>query len=185
TPTESAAVACVIALIVGAFIYRELKMKELPKIFLNTVINTATITFLIVTANLFGFVLTYEQIPQLIANSMLSLSENPYVFLFLVNILLLLIGTVLDGIAALIILVPVLMPLITSYQIDPVHFGVIICINLTICLLTPPVGTGLFIVSSIAKVKFENLVKAITPFLVTSILVVFLFTYWEDIVLWL
>jgi len=185
TPTESAAVACVIALIVGAFIYRELKMKELPKIFLNTVINTATITFLIVTANLFGFVLTYEQIPQLIANSMLSLSENPYVFLFLVNILLLLIGTVLDGIAALIILVPVLMPLITSYQIDPVHFGVIICINLTIGLLTPPVGTGLFIVSSIAKVKFENLVKAITPFLVTSILVVFLFTYWEDIVLWL
>lgn len=184
TPTESAAIACVIAFIIG-FVYRELKLKNLPDILLNTVINTATITFLIVTANLFGFIIAYEQIPQLVAESMLGLSENPLVFLLLVNIFLLLIGTVLDGIAALIILVPVLMPLLVIYQIDPVHFGVIICINLTIGLLTPPVGTGLFIVSSIAKVKFENLVIAIMPFLGMAIVVLLILTFWEDAVMWI
>src|SRR5699024_4170874 len=119
---------------------------------------------------MFGFIIAYEQIPQTLANMMLSISENPFVFLLLVNILLLLLGTVLDGIAALIILVPVLTPLLGTYGIDPVHFGVIITINLTIGLLTPPVGTGLFIVSSVAKVSIENLVKAILPFLLVSIL---------------
>src|SRR5699024_6721517 len=159
TPTESAAVACIIAVIIS-FSYKQLKPENLPEIFRNTVVNTATITFLIVMANVFGFILAYEQIPQTLAQGMLSLSESPIVFLLLVNILLLLLGTVLDGIAALIILVPVLMPLLATYQIDPVHFGVIITINLTIGLLTPPVGTGLFIVSSVAKVKIEDLVKA-------------------------
>src|SRR5699024_8021411 len=170
TPTESAAGACIIAIIIG-FSYKQLKAKDLPEIFLNTVTNTATITFLIVMANVFGFILAYEQIPQTLASGMLSLSESPIVFLLLVNILLLLLGTVLDGIAALIILVPVLTPLLATYQIDPVHFGVIITINLTIGLLTPPVGTGLFIVSSVAKVSIENLVKAIMPFLIVSILI--------------
>ncbi|MFD1708764.1 TRAP transporter large permease [Siminovitchia sediminis] len=184
TPTESAAVACIIAVIIG-FSYKQLKINSLPEILLNTVVNTATITFLIVTANLFGYIIAYEQIPQLMAESMLSISENPLVFLLLVNILLLLLGTVLDGIAALIILVPVLAPLLTTYQIDPVHFGVIITINLTIGLLTPPVGTGLFIVSSVAKVKIESLVKAITPFLITTIVILMIITYWEDAVLWL
>ncbi|WP_037194372.1 TRAP transporter large permease subunit, partial [Rhodococcus rhodochrous] len=124
-------------------------------ILINTVISTATVTFLIAMANIFGWMIAFEQIPQLIAGTMLSVSDSPFVFLLLVNLLLLLLGMILDGIAALIILVPVLMPLVTAFQIDPIHFGVIICINLTIGLLTPPVGTGLFIVSSIAEVKFE------------------------------
>ncbi|MEV9641654.1 TRAP transporter large permease [Mammaliicoccus sciuri] len=184
TPTESAAIACVIAFVIG-LAYRELKLKDMPEILVNTVVNTATISFLIVTANLFGFIIAYEQIPQLVANSMLGLSENPLIFLLLVNIFLLLIGTVLDGIAALIILIPVMLPLLATYQIDPVHFGVIVCINLTIGLLTPPVGTGLFIVSSIAKVKFEDLIKAIMPFLAMAILVLLILTYWEDAALWI
>ncbi|WP_153731475.1 TRAP transporter large permease [Sporosarcina obsidiansis] len=184
TPTESAAIACVIAFVIGLS-YRELKLKDMPEILVNTVVNTATISFLIVTANLFGFIIAYEQIPQLVANSMLGLSENPLIFLLLVNIFLLLIGTVLDGIAALIILIPVMLPLLATYQIDPVHFGVIVCINLTIGLLTPPVGTGLFIVSSIAKVKFEDLIKAIMPFLAMAILVLLILTYWEDAALWI
>ena len=116
---------------------------------------------------------------------MTSLSNNPFVFLFLVNILLLLLGAVLDGIAALIILVPVFMPLITAFHIDPIHFGVIICINLTIGLLTPPVGTGLFIVSSIAEVRFERLVRATLPFLVMGIFILFIITYWEGAVMWI
>jgi len=184
TPTESAAIACVIAFVIG-LAYRELKMKDMPEILVNTVVNTATISFLIVMANLFGFIIAYEQIPQLVADSMLSLSDNPLIFLLLVNIFLLLIGTVLDGIAALIILIPVMLPLLATYQIDPVHFGVIVCINLTIGLLTPPVGTGLFIVSSIAKVKFEDLIKSIMPFLAMAIIVLLILTYWEDAALWI
>jgi tripartite ATP-independent transporter DctM subunit len=180
TATESAAVASVIAFIVGMFFYKELKWKSFPKILVNTVIGTATVTFLIAMANLFGWLIAFEQIPQLIANSMLSISDNPFVFLLLVNIFLLIIGTLLDGIAALIILVPVFMPLVTGFNIDPIHFGVIICINLTIGLLTPPVGTGLFIVSSIAEVKFERLIKAVMPMLLLGIVMLFIVTYWEQ-----
>lgn len=185
TATESAAIACAIAFLIGIFWYKELKWKELPTILVNTVISTATVTFLISMANIFGWMIAFEQIPQMIANGMLSLSENPFVFLLLVNIMLLLLGMVLDGIAALIILTPVLLPLVTAFQIDPIHFGVIICINLTIGLLTPPVGTGLFIVSSIAEVKFERLVKATMPFLVMGILILFVITYWEDSVMFI
>jgi tripartite ATP-independent transporter DctM subunit len=184
TPTESAAVACIIAVIIG-LAYKKLKTNQMPKILVNTAINTATITFLIVMASVFGYILAYERIPQTLTDAMLSLSESPLVFLLLLNILLLMLGTVLDGIAALIILVPVLMPLLTTYNIDPVHFGVIITINLTIGLMTPPIGTGLFIVSSVAKVNIENLVKAIFPFLVVAIAMLLLLTYWEASVMWI
>lgn len=184
TPTESAAVACILAVIIG-FSYKQLKIKDMPEILQNTVISTAVITFLIVMANVFGFILAFERIPQLITETMLSLSENPLVFLLLVNILLLLLGTVLDGIAALIILVPVFAPLLPIYDVDPVHFGVIITINLTIGLMTPPVGTGLFIVSSIAKVSLERLLKSLFPFLVVAVIMLLVITYWEDVVLWI
>jgi tripartite ATP-independent transporter DctM subunit len=185
TATESAAVACVIAFFIGVFFYRELKWTSIPQILINTVVSTATVTFLIAMANIFGWLIAFEQIPQLFADSMLSISENPFIFLLLVNIMLLIVGMLLDGIAALIILVPVFMPLLTSFDIDPIHFGVIICINLTIGLLTPPVGTGLFIVSSIAEVRFERLVKSSAPFLVVAIAILFLITYLEDAVLWI
>ena len=183
TATESAAIASVVAFLVGSLLYRELTVNKIPGILINTVIATATVTFLIAMANIFGWMIAFEQIPQAVVTAMTSLSDNPFVFLFLVNILLLLLGAVLDGIAALIILVPVFMPLLTAFQIDPIHFGVIICINLTIGLLTPPVGTGLFIVSSIAEVRFEKLVKATMPFLIMGILILFVITYWEGAVL--
>ncbi|KEF39016.1 TRAP transporter, DctM subunit [Schinkia azotoformans MEV2011] len=185
TATESAGVACVIALLVGVFFYKELKWRKLPKMFISTVVNTATVTFLIAMANIFGWMIAFEQIPQLIVNTMLSISENPFVFLLLVNVALLIVGMFLDGIAALIILTPVFMPLLTAFQIDPIHFGLIICINLTIGLLTPPVGTGLFIVSSIANVKFENLIKASLPFTAAAIVMLLIITYWSDAVLFL
>lgn len=180
TATESAAIASVVAFIVGLFLYKELKWKSMPTVLVNTVVGTATVTFLIAMANIFGWVIAFEQIPQLIANAMLSISDNPFVFLILVNIFLLIVGMFLDGIAALIILVPVLMPLMTGFQIDPIHFGVIICINLTIGLLTPPVGTGLFIVSSIAEVKFEKLVKSVMPMLFLGIAMLLIITFWEQ-----
>ncbi|WP_085505373.1 TRAP transporter large permease [Thalassobacillus devorans] len=185
TATESAAIASVVAYIVGAFFYKELKWRKIPDILINTVLTSATVTFLIAMANIFGWMIAFEQIPQAIVTGMTSLSDNPIVFLLLVNIFLLLLGAVLDGIAALIILVPVFMPLLTTFEIDPIHFGVIICINLTIGLLTPPVGTGLFIVSSIAEVRFEKLVQAVAPFLIMGILILFVITYWENATMWI
>ncbi|WP_174614618.1 TRAP transporter large permease [Virgibacillus ihumii] len=185
TVTESAAVACVVAFVVGYFFYKELKLGKLPDVFSNTAISTATVTFLIAMANAFGWMIAFEQIPQAIANGMVSISENPLVFLMLVNIFLLILGAFLDGIAALIILVPVFTPLLITYGIDPVHFGVVICINLTIGLLTPPVGTGLFIVSSIAEVKFEKMVTSVFPFLVVGVFCLIIITYWESAVMFI
>ncbi len=185
TPTESAAIACLIGLIVGFFIYRDLKINQLPQILVNTAITTATVTMLIAMANLFGWVLAFERIPQQVTEWMVTLTENPLIFLLLTNLLLLLVGTVIDGIAALVILVPIFMPLIATYGIDPIHFGIIISINLTIGLLTPPVGAGLFIASSIGEVKFETLSKAVWPFLLAAIIVLMILTVWDDLVLWI
>lgn len=185
TPTESAAIANVIAVIVGFFMYKELKIKDIPSIIVNTVTSTATVTMLIGMASLFGWVLAFEQIPQLIAESMTSFTDNKFMFLLLVNIFLLIVGMFLDGIAALIILVPIFMPILPLYGVDPIHFGVIICINLTIGLLTPPVGSGLFIASSITKVSIESLTKSLWPFLVASIVVLLILTYFEQLVLFI
>lgn len=185
TATESAAFASVIALIVGLFIYRELKISAIPKIMVNTVITTAVITILIAMANIFGWMLSFEQVPQQIAAWMVDLSDSPIVFLLLVNIFLLLIGMFMDGIAALIILVPIFMPLLPTYNVDPIHFGIIICINLTIGILTPPVGSGLFIASSITNVSIGSLVKALWPFLIVSIIVLLILTYVPALSLWL
>lgn len=185
TPTESAAFACIVAIVVGFLFYKELKVKDLPSILVNTAVTTATITMLIAMANLFGWMLSFEKVPQNIAAWMVSLTESPLVFLLIVNIFLLLVGMFMDGIAALIILVPIFAPLIANYGIDPVHFGVIICINLTIGLLTPPVGAGLYIASSLADVKLEKLIKAIWPFLIASLIALMIITYWPDLVLWL
>jgi len=184
TPTESAAVACVVALIVG-MMYKELKWEHIPSIMINTAVSTATITMLIAMANLFGWMLSFEQIPQSIATWMTSLTGNPWVFLFIVNIFLLIVGMFMDGIAALIILVPVFTPLLASYGIDPIHFGMIICINLTIGLLTPPVGAGLYIASVLGNVKLERLTKAILPFLAVSIATLLVITYWPQMILWI
>ncbi len=185
TATESAAIACVVAIIVGAFVYRELKLSSIPNVLSQTAITTAVITILIAMANIFGWMLSFEQVPQQIAAWMVSLSDSPVVFLLLVNIFLLLVGMFMDGIAALIILIPIFMPLLPTYGVDPIHFGIIICINLTIGILTPPVGSGLFIASSITKVSIGDLVKSLWPFLIVALLVLLLLTYVPALSLWL
>lgn len=185
TATESAAIACVVAIIVGAFVYRELKLSSIPNVLSQTAITTAVITILIAMANIFGWMLSFEQVPQQIAAWMVSLSDSPVVFLLLVNIFLLFVGMFMDGIAALIILIPIFMPLLPTYGVDPIHFGIIICINLTIGILTPPVGSGLFIASSITKVSIGDLVKSLWPFLIVALLVLLLLTYVPALSLWL
>ncbi|WP_249872350.1 TRAP transporter large permease [Oceanobacillus saliphilus] len=185
TPTESAAIACIIALLSGFFFYRELELKEIPNVLVNTAKTTATITLLIAMANIFGWMLSFEQIPQSIATWMVSLTDNPLVFLLLVNIFLLVVGMFMDGIAALVLLIPIFSPLLVMYGIDPIHFGVIMCINLSVGLLTPPIGSGLYITSSLVNISIGDLTRAIFPFLLMTYLVILILTYVPQIVLWL
>lgn len=185
TPTESAGVACVIALIISLFFYKELNLKDLPAIMTNTAISTAIVTLLISMASLFGWVLTFEGIPQMIAEWMTTITSNPLVFLLIVNLFLIAIGMFIEGIAVLIILTPIFAPLLPHFGIDPIHFGVIICLNITIGLLTPPVGSGLFLAASLGQVKLETLVRALLPFILVSIFVLLIVTYIPQITLWL
>ncbi|RSL31461.1 TRAP transporter large permease [Salibacterium salarium] len=185
TVTESSAVAVFVALVVGGFIYRELDFRKIPKMLKNTAINSSIVTFIIAMAELFGYILSYERIPQLISDFFVSISENPIVFLLLINVLFLLVGMVMEGIAALVILIPILLPVAVSYGIDPVHFGVIACLNLIIGLMTPPVGINLFIASSIAKIRMEDVTRAVVPFIVMALVVLMLITFIPSISLWI
>ncbi|SDM78220.1 TRAP transporter, DctM subunit [Psychrobacillus sp. OK028] len=185
TPTESAGIACVIALIVSFFIYKELNLKELPGIFVNTAISTAIVTLLIAMANIFGWAMTFERVPQAIAEWMTTVSSNPLMFLILVNILLLLLGMLVEGIALIIILTPIFVPILPAFGIDPIHFGVIICLNVVIGILTPPVGSGLFLATSLGKVSIEAFVKAVWPFVLVSIVVLLLVTFIPGLTLWI
>ncbi|MED4782873.1 TRAP transporter large permease [Brevibacillus choshinensis] len=185
TATESAAIACGIALVIGIFVYRELSIKDIPKVLIGTAASTATVTLLMAMANLFGWVLAFEQVPQFLVQWMGSITESPWTFLLLVNLFLLLIGVIMDELAVMIILLPIFMPLINHFGIDPIHFGVVLCINTVIGLLTPPVGAGLFIASAVANVKMELLIKSIWPFIAAAVVVLMLLTYIPSLTLWI
>lgn len=185
TATESSAIAVFVAFLVGKFFYKELNLKELPNILKQTAINTAIVTFMIAMASIFSWVLTFEKAPQMIAQYIASISDNPFIFLLLTNILFLFIGMIIDAIPALIIMIPVLLPAALHFGIDPIHFGMIACINLTIGLVTPPVGTALFIASAVGQVKIETLTRALIPFLIVAIVVLMIITYVPPITLWI
>lgn len=185
TPTESAATASLAALIVGAFIYKKLKWEDIPPILERTAITSASIMIIVSLANILGWTMALDQIPQLIADSLLSLTENPYVLLLLINIFLLFVGMVMETFAAVIILVPVLLPVVTSVGIDPLHFGIVMCVNLTIGLLTPPVGVALFTTSTVTKVSLNKLIKPVWKWVGVSIVVLLIITYIPKIVTFL
>jgi len=185
TATESSAIAVFVAFLVGKFFYKELNLKELPNILKQTAINTAIVTFMIAMASIFSWVLTFEKAPQMIAQYIASISDNPFIFLLLSNILFLFIGMIIDAIPALIIMIPVLLPAALHFGIDPIHFGMIACINLTIGLVTPPVGTALFIASAVGQVKIETLTRALIPFLIVAIVALMIITYVPPITLWI
>ncbi|WP_102347234.1 TRAP transporter large permease [Bacillus sp. Marseille-P3661] len=182
TPTEAGAIGSLIAFLVGMFVYRDLKWSMLPNVFLKTGVITASIMIIVACANIFGWTLAMEKIPQMAAEGILSISTNPYIVLLIINIMLLIVGMFLEPIAAIIIIVPVLLPVITQLGIDPVHFGVIVSLNLVIGLITPPVGTVLFVVSGITKISVANLAKAILPFAAAAIAVLMIITYIPDLV---
>ena len=177
TPTEAAVVAVVYGFIIGAFVYKELKLSKIKEVLLSTAVTTGTVMFIIATAAIFGWILASEQIPQVVAVSILSISDNPIVILALINILLLILGTFMETVAAIIIVVPVLMPIINQMGIDPIQFGIIVVVNLAIGMVTPPLGVCLFVGCGISNIKLEAITKAIWPFLIVMIIDIILLTY--------
>ncbi|WP_280553337.1 TRAP transporter large permease [Halomonas sp. 25-S5] len=173
TPTESAAVATLMALILGGLFFRELRWGQFPGVLRRTARNTSIVLFLIAAAKAFGWVLIYNQIPQQEAGLMQGTTESPLVFMLLVFVMLIVVGMVLDGIAALIILVPILLLVAQqSYGIDPIHFGIVTCMTLSLGLLTPPVGAGLYVASTISNVSLPRITKWIMPFVLAACLVI-------------
>jgi tripartite ATP-independent transporter DctM subunit len=183
SPTESAAAAALAALVIGRFVHKELDLGELPDILLRTAVNSTLVLFMIAAANVFGWVLTFEEVPQRLTLWLTELSNDPFVFMLLVNAALLLIGAFIDSIAALIIVVPLLLPIAQSnYGIDPYHFGIVVCINLVLGILTPPVGTGLFISATLARVTPGRIFIALAPFLLVTIAVLVLLSWQPQLV---
>lgn len=170
TPTESGAVACIYGLIVSLFIYRTMKFSELKKTFVEAGSLSAMVLFIIATANLLSWLITVEQIPVKIASALTSFTESPIVFLLIVNLILLFVGTFLELNAAIILLVPILLPMLQMYGINLTHFGVLMIVNLAIGLLTPPLGVNLFVAKSLADIQFNQLVKSVIPFILIMLL---------------
>lgn len=185
TATESAAVACLWAFFVTMFIYRDYKWSELPKLLCRTVKTVTIVMILIGFAAAFGVVMTYMQLPTRITEFFTSLSDNKYVILMYLNVMLLLIGTLMDMAPIILILTPVLLPVTNSLGIDPVHFGMIMMVNLGIGLITPPVGSVLFVASAVSKQKIETVVRAMLPFYGMLLVVPGMVTYIPAISLWL
>ena len=185
TATESAAIACLWAFFVTMFIYRDYKWSELPKLMFRTVKTVTIVMILIGFAAAIGAVMTYMQLPMRITEAFTSISDNKYVILMCINIMLLLIGTLMDMAPLILILTPVLLPVTNALGIDPVHFGMIMLVNLGIGLITPPVGSVLFVASAVSKQKIEQVVKAMLPFYLVLFLVLMLVTYIPAISLFL
>ena len=185
TATEAGVVAAIVALILGMVVFRELKIRDLPQFLFKTSKTTASVLFLCGNASVTAYLLTLAQVPQELAMMFSTISDNPVVILIVANILLLLVGFVMDITPAILILGPVLLPVMTRFGIDPVFWGVIMCMNLGIGLITPPVGTVLFVASGVAGVKMEQLVKAIIPFFIGMVCLLVLLIAFPQLVTFL
>lgn len=177
TPTEAAAVAVAYALFIGFFVLNSLTMKEVPGILIRSGMTSAVVLLLVGAAMAFKTVVSLSHAPEQLAAYILSLSSNPLVLLFLINILLFIVGMFLDAGPAIIILGPILGPIFISLGVDPIHFAIIMSVNLTVGLATPPMGLVLFVASAVSGEKVEAIAKAILPFLAVEIFVIFLITY--------
>jgi tripartite ATP-independent transporter DctM subunit len=185
TPTESAAVACVYAFLVTFLVYRDYEWRELPRMVHRVVKTVAMVMLLIGFSVAFGYMMAIMQIPAKVTAFFLTISDNKYVFLLLVNLLLLLLGTFMDLAPMLLICTPIFLPVIAKFGIDPVHFGMIMILNLGIGLITPPVGPTLFVGCAIGKVTMEQVTKELWPFYGAMCAALLLVTYIPAISLWL
>ena len=185
TPTEAAAVAVAYGLIAGCFIYKDLKWKDLWDIFSGAALTTATIMIILGTATTFGRILTMEHIPTAIAAFFTSISNSRIVIMLLINLLLLVVGCFMETNAAIIILAPIFLPIVSAFGVDPVAFGVIMVVNLAIGFVTPPLGVNLFVACNVGNVKLEVVSRGIAPIVGIMILDLLLITYWEPLIMWL
>jgi tripartite ATP-independent transporter DctM subunit len=185
TPTEAAIAACTWALILGVFLYRSLSLKQFYKVTMDTIETTAGVLLVVAAASLFGWVLTTTRLTEAGAAALLNLTDNKYIIVLLINVLLLVVGCFLETIASISILVPVLMPIILKVGIDPVHFGVVMTVNLMIGLLHPPLGMVLFVLSRISKLSIERTTMAILPWLIPLLMSLLAITLIPELTLWL
>jgi tripartite ATP-independent transporter DctM subunit len=185
TANEAAVVCCIYAFFVEIVIHRDLKLRDVKNVVVSSAVTSATLLVIVAGASVFGEFLTFEQIPNKIANAVVDRIDNKYVFLLAANILLLFIGMFMDIISAILILTPIFLPMLAQFEIDTMHFGLLMTINLGIGYSTPPLGVSLFIAGQIAKRDIVYISRTVGPFLVIQILLLLLFTYWADLVLWL
>ena len=185
TATEASAIAVLYCLIL-AFIYRELKLKDLPDVILKTISTTAIVMFLIATSIGLSWIMSYENIPQTVSEGLLNVSNNPIIILLVINLILLFVGTFMDMTPAVLIFTPIFLPIVTQQLgMNPIHFGIILIMNLCVGLITPPVGTVLFVGCSVANVKIQSVIKPLLPMFVAMIVSLFLTTYIPKLSLWL
>jgi tripartite ATP-independent transporter DctM subunit len=185
TPTEAAIAATVYAAILGLFVYRTLSLRNFIKVSMETAETTAIILLIVAGASIFGYLITTTKITDNVADVVLAITDKPWIILLLVNIFLLIVGCFMETIASITILVPVLMPLMDKIGVDPVHFGLVMVLNLMIGLLTPPVGMVLYILARVANISFERTTRACAPFLIPLLATLIVVTYWPGLVLFL
>ena len=185
TPTEAAVAAAIYALAVGAGVYREITWAQFVHMLWDTIDQTVRVMFIIAAAGLFGWLLIYLRAPEAIVQSMMAISDRPWVILLLINVVLLVLGCFMEGIAIMLLTIPIFMPVLRKYGISPTHFGVVMTLNLMIGLLTPPVGMVLYAISTIGNVRIADLIRELWPFIIAITVVLFLITYIPSLVLWL
>jgi len=185
TPTEAAAMAAVYAFIIAVFVYKDLPLKRLPKVLLDSASMSAMLLYIITNAVLFSFLMTSENIPQAMADWMIAQGFGPIAFLLVVNILLLLAGNVMEPSSIILILAPILFPVAMKLGIDPIHFGILIVVNMEVGMCHPPVGLNLYVASGITKMGISELTMAVMPWLLTMLGFLLVVTYWPGLTLWL
>lgn len=185
TPTEASVVAVVYGLLTSLLIYRSIKIKDLPKIFIKSANTSTMVISIIAVASLFGWIMARSGVAQELSKTILSLSDNPIIILILINVLLLIIGALMDNIAAIIILLPVLLPISDHLGMDPIHFGAMVVINFAIGMATPPIGYSLFVGASVSGLKVEQISKSLLPLLLAMLIVLMLVAYVPALTTWL
>lgn len=184
TATEASAIAVIYTLVLG-FVYKEITVKDISPILLETIKTSAIVLLLVSTSIAMSWVMSYENIPQEISNTLLSISDNPIVILIIINLILLFVGVFMDMTPAVLIFTPIFLPIVTELGMDPIHFGIIMIMNLCIGLCTPPVGSVLFVGCSVADLKIQQVIKPLLPLFLVMIGVLLLITYFPDLTLWL
>lgn len=183
--TEASVIAVAYAFILAVFCYREVKIRQIPKILLMSGITTAVVMLLVGCSQAMSWILTYENIPQSVSTALLGVSNNPLMILLIINVLLLVVGTFMDMTPAVLIFTPIFLPVVTELGMHPVHFGIIMIANLCIGLCTPPVGTCLFIGCGIGKISIAKVLPSMIPFFIAMIATLMVITYWPELSLWL